>query len=46
VANLTACAIQNIDKVKALSEEALEERHQLPCGHESTTLGDLLKTYC
>ena len=46
VEGLTACAIQNIEKVKILSEEALEERLQLPCGHESATLGDLLKTYC
>jgi hypothetical protein len=43
--NLTVCAIQNIDKVKALTDGELEERHELPCGHGSVLLKDLLNHY-
>jgi hypothetical protein len=45
VENLSACAIQNIDRVKALSDRDLEEPRELPCGHGSVPLKDLLNHY-
>jgi len=42
VEGLTVCAIQNIEKVKALTDEELAERYELGCGHESVPLEDLL----
>jgi hypothetical protein len=45
VDNLSICAIQNIDAVKALTDEELKERYDLPCGHESVPLKDLLGDY-
>jgi hypothetical protein len=42
VENLTVCAIQNIYRVKALTDEELEQRCELPCGHESVPRRDLL----
>jgi hypothetical protein len=42
VENLTVCAIRNIDAVKALTDEDLETRYELPCGHENVPLKELL----
>ena len=43
--SLTVCAMQNIDKVSALTEAQLAERHELPCGDGSVPLRDLLSEY-
>jgi hypothetical protein len=45
VDGLTVCAIQSIEKVKGLSDEALAQPYQLACGHETVTLRDLLRKH-
>jgi len=40
--NMTSCAIQNIEKYKALTAKDLANLHDLPCGHEKATLEQLL----
>jgi hypothetical protein len=45
VAALSVCALQNIEAYKALSEAKLAEPQELPCGHESVSLRQLLKEY-
>ena len=45
VDTLSVCAIQSIDQYKALSEQALAQRHELPCGHARAPLRQLLKGY-
>ncbi len=41
----SSCALQNINIVKALSQEELDEEHELPCGCENVKLKDLLNEY-
>jgi hypothetical protein len=41
----STCALQNINIVKALSQEELDEEHELPCGCETVKLKDLLNEY-
>jgi hypothetical protein len=43
--NMTSCAIQNIEKYKALTAKDLAEVHELPCEHEKVTLEQLLGEY-
>jgi hypothetical protein len=43
--NLSICAIQNIAEYKALSKADLEVAYELPCGHESVPLKQLLQDY-
>jgi hypothetical protein len=43
--NLTDCAIQNIEKYKALTARDLAQVHKLPCEHEKATLEKLLGGY-
>jgi len=45
VENYSTCALQNINIVKALSQEELDEEHELPCGCETVKLKDLLNEY-
>jgi hypothetical protein len=45
VEEYSICALQNINSVKNLSLEELEEEYKLPCGCESVKLKDLLKKY-
>ena len=45
VENYSTCALQHINIVKALSQEELDEEHELPCGCESVKLKDLLNDY-
>ena len=45
VESLTVCAIQNIHEYKALTAPELAAVYELPCGHESVPLGDLIKGY-
>jgi hypothetical protein len=45
VDRLSLCALQNIEEYKALSEQDLEEVLDLPCGHGSASLSQLLKSY-
>ena len=42
---LSVCAIQNIAIYKSLSEAALKALHELPCGHASVPLKQLLGAY-
>ena len=42
---LSVCAIQNIDRYKALSEAELAEEIELPCGCETVPLRNLLGDY-
>jgi hypothetical protein len=47
VERLSACAIQNIEAFKALSAQDLETPYELPCGHASVPLRELLGAhYC
>ena len=41
----STCALQNINIVKNLSPDKLEEEFELPCGCESAKLKDLLDEY-
>jgi hypothetical protein len=41
----STCALQNINIVKNLSEEELDEEYELPCGCEKVKLKYLLKEY-
>jgi len=41
----STCALQNINIVKNLTQEQLEEEYELPCGCESVRLKDLLNEY-
>jgi len=45
VEKYSTCALQNINIVKALSQEELDEEHELPCGCETVKLKDLLNEY-
>ncbi len=45
VDKLSVCAIQNIKAYQALSDKDLAALHELPCGHESVPLKDLLQDY-
>lgn len=45
VQTLSICTIQNIEDYKALSNEALQEKYELPCGCEKVPLIDLLGDY-
>ena len=45
VENLSVCAIENIKTVQALTAEDLAKRHELPCGHASVPLQQLLTSY-
>ena len=45
VDSLSQCAIQNIETVKALSDEDLVVAYEMPCGHGNVPLKDLLKEY-
>ena len=45
VENYSTCALQHINIVKALSQEKLNEEHELPCGCETVKLKDLLNDY-
>ena len=45
VEKLSVCAVQNIDAYKALSEQDLEELHELPCGEAEVPLKELLHEY-
>lgn len=45
VDKLSVCAIQNIEELKALSEEELAEEYELPCGCERVPLRLLLDDY-
>jgi len=45
VDSLSLCAIQNIETVKALSDKDLAAAYEMPCGHGSVPLRDLLKAY-
>ncbi len=42
---LSTCVIQNIGEYKSLSEEKLQEKHELPCGCEEVPLITLLNDY-
>jgi hypothetical protein len=42
---LTVCAIQHIHEVKMLTEEALAELYELPCGEAQVPLSELLGGY-
>lgn len=42
---LTDCVLQNIQKYKKLSKEALKKQYELPCGCEKVALKDLLSDY-
>jgi len=43
--NLSVCAIQNMEAYKALSTQELAALYELPCGHESVPLTQLLQEY-
>ena len=43
--NITNCAIQNIEKYKALTARDLAQVHKLPCEHEMAPLEKLLSEY-
>lgn len=45
VESLSICTIQNIEAYKSLPEQKLKALHQLPCGHQSVPLQDLLLEY-
>ncbi len=45
VDGLSICAVRNIEKYKALSEEELAEEYELPCECEVVPLKRLLKDY-
>ncbi len=45
VENLSVCAIQNINTVQRLTDEQLEQRYELPCGHDAVQLRDLLRKH-
>jgi hypothetical protein len=42
---LSDCARHNIKKVVTLSDVTLEKKYQLPCGHASISLKELLKNH-
>ena len=45
VEKLTACAMQNIQKYKKLSQKALDQKYELPCGCEKVALKELVSEY-
>ncbi len=45
VAALSECALYNVEAYKALSAEELDAPRELPCGHGSAPLWQLLKSY-
>ncbi len=45
VENLSICAIQNVERVLALTERQLSRRMEMPCGHPAVPLRKLLKIY-
>lgn len=45
VASLSECALGNIEAYRALSTTELAAPYELPCGHGSAQLGQLLKSY-
>ncbi len=42
---LSVCAIENIHKVKQLTDKQLDKKWELPCGCEEAALKDLLDDY-
>lgn len=42
VERLSLCAIQNIDVVKGLTDQELQRKYELPCGHGAVPLEELL----
>lgn len=42
---MTVCAIQNIERYKALTKKELEEKYELPCECEKVSLKNLINDY-
>lgn len=42
VEGLTVCTLQNIESYKALTDEQLDEKYELPCGDQEVPLRELL----
>ncbi len=45
VENLSICAIQNVERMLALTERQLSLRMEMPCGHPAVPLRKLLQIY-
>ena len=45
VESLTVCAIQSIEACKSLTDRDLKTAYELPCGHKSVPLEELLGMY-